>query len=571
MYGFFGTIGSLPTTEYNLTELRSDAVIRKFDDGRLRLVHATLPKFINDKIFIETEDALYAIEGIILNSSELSQANGGASLETLIPKLYAARGDDFVADLRGSFAILVYDKKIGECRLYNDHTGDKLLFYHANAQRVRFAADMKILCSSVRAEGHRLTVSEEAVREMFSLGNFTDSKTLISKIRRVGAGECVIIDKDNRVTVKQYHHFHNIPNDNNFSQNIEETDRLFRQAVKRILDKNAEYGYSNVFPLSAGSDSRMTNWVARDLIDAAITNFSYSQSGCYEETVPGEIAKTLGNNFIFIPLDGGDYVHNAMEDAVRASCGLVYYTGNAQCINASRKIGIENAGCLATGHLGGELMKPHCNHLEGLRLRLCKILKINCRHDSSEIVFEYTKNFNRWLLNLSPGYQLFTETLAPYQDADFMQFIFTVPIAQRYNFKLYDKWILAKYPQAAKWKSNTNTIGKREPIVIFHREYFKLRLLPKILLFFILKRLRLMHRGDQDTIGQNMNPYDTWFDTNPKIRERYEQILARSIHHLDPFPDEKKFATDAIHNGRMTYKVRAITVLTALEMFLGED
>lgn len=169
------------------------------------------------------------------------------------------------------------------------------------------------------------------------------------------------------------------------------------------------------------------------------------------------------------------------------------------------------------------------------------------------------------------AYQQYTETFSPFQDTDFLQFILTIPVLQRRNYKLYDAWILKKYPKAATWQSNQHTIGHRPHIVTYKHHQIEIKKLPEILLFFILKRLRLMKRGNIETTGKSMNPYDTWFDINPKIQECYEQILAKSIHHLDTLPDKKQFAANAIHNGRMTYKVRAITVLAALEMFLGED
>lgn len=571
MYGFFGTISTKSTAEYDLTELHSDAIVRRFNDGRLRLVQATLPKFMRDKIFIETDDALYAIEGIILNSLELSQAYNGATLDTLIPKLYAKYGDKFATCLIGTFTLLIYNKHTSECRLYSDQTGSKILFYHTNNHCVHFAADMKILCAKLRTDGYQLTANIAAIRETFFDLGLSNSKTIISDIHCLRAGECIIIDKDYHVTVKQYHHFHNIPNDNSFSQNIEETDRLFRQAVNRILNKNAEYGYRNIMPLSAGNDSRMTNWVARDLTDAPITNFSYSQSGFREETVPCKIAQALGNDYIFMPLDGGEYVYNAIEDAVRANNGLVYYTGTAQGVFAIRRIAdIPNVGCIATGIIG-EIMQPRCPRYEGALLRFRKILNINHNADSSMIYYLYRLSFNTYLMGSGTAFQLFTETYSPFQDTDFLQFILTVPVLQRHNYRLYDNWILKKYPKTATWKSNQHIIGHRPHVLAYKHYEIEIKALPKLLIFFILKRLRLMRRGSIETIGNNMNPYDTWFDTNPKIRECYEQILTKNIHHLEPFPDEKQFAIDVIHNGRMTYKARVITVLTALGMFLGED
>ena len=60
---------------------------------------------------------------------------------------------------------------------------------------------------------------------------------------------------------------------------VEQLDVLFRKAVSRCFEKDKAYGYNNhLASLSGGIDSRMVNFVAKELGYKKISNYTFGQS-----------------------------------------------------------------------------------------------------------------------------------------------------------------------------------------------------------------------------------------------------------------------------------------------------
>ncbi len=89
-------------------------------------------KFENDNLFLETNDYIIVLKGVILNKKALSEPS--LNWEETITALYLKVGNEFFKKFRGSFCGALYDKKKDKWLVFTDHIGSKSLFYYKKGE-----------------------------------------------------------------------------------------------------------------------------------------------------------------------------------------------------------------------------------------------------------------------------------------------------------------------------------------------------------------------------------------------------------------------------------------------------
>lgn len=89
------------------------------------------------------------------------------SLEKLLLFSYLEKGTDFIKDVRGAFALAIYDQKNNELHLFRDPLGLKPLFYTMKAQTFIFASEIKGL---FQYPGVEAELDRDGLTELLSLG-----------------------------------------------------------------------------------------------------------------------------------------------------------------------------------------------------------------------------------------------------------------------------------------------------------------------------------------------------------------------------------------------------------------
>ena len=542
MFGYWGKYGP---GSYAKNDIVSSAL--SFENEKVQVAFTPMPKFSDDKVFVDTEKYFFLTDGVIFNIAEMCDSHSVSRLKELIPLMYEQKGEQFFNEFRGSFSGVFYDKTNDNLLIYNDHIGDRMIFYVQVDDTFYFSTDLKQLSESLPDSFER-KIDDVFVLSMLSYGYSPNCQTLIKGINRVSAG-CYLKITRNKIEQICYHRFTNFPNTRTEKENVERLDALFRQAVRRILDKNKQYGYRNVMPLSAGLDSRMTVWVARQLSYEPIENVTYSQSGYYDEITPKEIAKTLGNKMHFKPLDGGNYLKN-VDRAVQLTSGLVNYSGAAQVIDSFDDLSDKDTiGVIATGMLGdiivgtgytqNDVNQPFKFGDGALSKKLLPLLRQTADNQllenfpNREIYYLYVRGFNCANLGSPLVFQEFTESFSPFYDTDLLEFAYTIPLSQRFGNEIYDHWILTKYPEAARWKHNgERTIGKKMRMVPILGKSIPLKDLPARMAMFVLKKTRI-HNYDKLENGRSMNPIDSWLAGNQSLREYIDNYFKANIDKCD--------------------------------------
>lgn len=562
MHGFFGSYKTKVTWDLSGFDDRS-FVKRTHSEGDFQLTQVTLPKFLNDKCFAEIDGCFLATEGVLFEADKPEEAIAR----------YRNGETTFWNSWRGSFAGVLYDSKTDTLLVFNDHIGSKMLFYAQTKDGFVFASDSYILA---RVLGLKPT-NENFLWQLLLYGYSPIGETAFEGVHRLVAGEYLTI-RERHLEQHTYYRFNNTPNHLSMDQNIECIDAAFRKAVERAIRKNEEYGYSHFLPLSAGLDSRMTNRIAHDLAKTPIYNITYSQTGFFDETAPRELAEYWHNTFLFTPLDNGDCL-KLLDTITCMTCGMEHYSGAAETLWGLPNIAKQKAGLFLTGMVGDIIIgtgytKCRTNqpyHLgEGALLpyipsKLQDSLPRNFEqlYQNREIYYLYVRGFNCANLGSPLIHQTYGESFSPFCDVDLIEAAYSAPVQQRWGHKLYDQWILRKYPDMARWKHNgIYTIGQRPRIISIFGRAIAMSDIPKRMAWYILKHLHI-HNYYTETKGGSMNPEDTWFKENKSLFEWSENYIQSNLSLLNAFPELQLMVT-SLSKGTAMERMQVLTLLACL-------
>ena len=437
---------------------------------------------------------------------------------------------------RGSFCGILVDENTHTTILFNDQIGSKILFYAQTPKGLVYARDIKELS---RQTG--LTEPDESfIRAMLDKGYIDNDHTIYSGIRRLLAGQYIIV-RDNEVQVKTYHRFDNTPWPYKEKEMLAETDRLFRQAVERVIRRNEQEGLQHFFPLSGGLDSRMCQAVAHQLATKPITNFTYSQTGHYDHELPQAISRTWGNKWQFMPLDGGNYL-SRIDDIAASTQWLINYNGPSEIYAFASQQDWTQKGIVLTGVNGDNILS----------------VITDSKH---EIDLLYSLSFAGNGIGSPQVLQHYTESYSPFCDVDFLEYVLHIPNEKRRNYVFYDKWILTYYPEAAQWHHKHELIGHRHRMVSIAGRNMFLKDVPKRIVWSILKRLHIYDGYKVD--ADSMNPYDRWAKTNPELLPALNAYFDSHKEVLRGLRLENELIQHYC-NGNIIEKCAVLTIISAL-------
>ncbi len=520
-------------------------------------------KFRDDHYHYEDESSMLATDGVLFEADDAPSAM----------ERYRNGEECFWNTWRGSFCGVHYDKKADILRLFNDHIGSKMLFYTQSKGVFYFSSDLYSLALKTNAKAD----NENYLWQLLLYGYSPVGETVFTNIHRLQAGEYILV-KGTQYEKKIYHRFDNTPNQLSIEENINRIDAAFRRAVERVIRKNEQYGYTHYLPLSAGLDSRMTNRVAEEFATTPIHHITYSQSGFYDDIIPHELANYWQEPLHFTPLDGGKCLE-ALDAVSKLTYGLVQYSGAAETLYGLPEEAKREGGVFLTGMVGDIIIgtayterdKNQQYHVgEGAIMQrgiatVAHSLPENYEKffPNRELFYLYVRGFNCANLGSPLVQQQYGESYSPFCDVDVLTAAYACPLEQRWNYRLYDQWILHYYPDMAQWKHNgIYTIGHRPKIVSIMGRTIPLNDLPKRAIWYLLKKLHI-HDFYHQTEGCSMTPEDSWFEKNADLRNWAENYITANIHLLNDYPKIKEKAVRLIATDA-TGSMQVLSVLACL-------
>lgn len=570
MPGIFGTNinNSNPIME------RENRIYKNLKSDNWYLELSGIKKFQNDKTLYENEKYIVLIDGVILNLSTLKMKYNINNIEELVIRMYEKQGEIFFDDFRGNFCGFFKDKNSGKTLIYTNHTGDKTIFYYLKGNEIIFSSEIKHIIKFMQKNDIRYSLDNAGTYCLLTYGYMYDDLTNIKEIKRLIPGNYIKIEND-RIENISYYKLSNkvIETQETEDKIIENIEKKFKQAVELQINKNKEYGYDDMAPLSAGLDSRMTNYMIKKLTDKPIYNVTYSQTMQLDEKIPSKIASELKNYWIFKNLDNG-LALNYIDESLQFSDGIIYYAWPSQLYDFMKIINCDNIGIIHTGVIGDAVLGTFFKgnkyiydvgdgaYSKKLINKLIKMLDIK-NYDNYEIGMFYNRAFNGAVLGYSMVFEYYAESMSPFMNIEFMEYCLSLPLKYRKSHDIYYKWVRTYHPDAAKYSHNGKKIPKNNSIKISIRgKKYPISSIPSMIKNELKAKLNK---------NNSMNPMQYWYETNSALRTKMDGYYSDNIYLMDEYEEIQSDMKELYKSGTVMEKTQVISVLAFMKKYFKEN
>lgn len=525
MYGFYIYFSHLPLNS-EISE-RYDYTITF---GNYFFNYIKFNKFENDRFFLETENYILGLDGVILNLQDLKKQYAISSFPKLIVSLFEKENTNFISKLKGEFSGFIFEKKSQQLYFYNNKTATKQVFYSQFKESFVIAPTLEAISKARTENNVKNSLNINATYNLLTFGGMIENQTLVSEIYKLGGGEYLVF-KDDILTTSRYYDFNKVPiTINTKKKAVAQINEVFIDALHLEYQKDEEYNYNSIATLSGGLDSRMNVMLAQKL-GYKSTTFCFSQSNYADETIARKIANDLNLDFKFIPLDDGDYLKN-LSQMVSINNGLQFYHGSAHYNFALQQLDLSNYGLIHTGQIGDGILGGFVSttkEKDFLSQTISKRFIDKVAIDQSlldsyrdEEVFKLYQrvfnvaNFGSYMVEHHQTY-----LVSPFMDTDVIETALSIAPNLKYNQDIYIDWMNQLHPEVTnyiwertgfkpnkKWK----TVASRYTNKI-KKEYF-----------IATKQKNKL----------SMNPLEYWLESNKSINLFYEQVYNENIALLQP-------------------------------------
>ena len=527
-------------------------------------------KFKNDMVNYQDESFTLILDGVVLNKKELLSKSSNMDWASYLLQSYIKNGDTFFDKLRGSFYGCLIDKKKNKIIVFADHISSKRFYYTNQKDSVLFSNNYGHLLKRIKDFGGTTSLNIKASYLLLTYGYTFEDITITNEIKRLMVGQYALI-QDGILKLLTFFTLRNTPIRISENEAIEEIDFRFREAIKLAFNKDKEYGYKHIAALSGGLDSRMTVWVAHELGYTDQLNITFSQSNYLDETIPKQIAAELKHEWLFKALDNGLFLMD-IDEVSKLTGGNVLYYGIAHGVSLYKYLNFENLGLIHSGQLGdvvigsfninkntNEKYKIGDGAYSKKILHTIKDIYFKVDYPNVEIFKMYIRGFygaNQGLVGVTD----YSETYSPFYDVDFMSFALSIPVELRINHYLYKKWIIEKYPNAAKY------IWEKEKVPVNYKYMLKIRN-KNIPLNQIGKKF--LNRLGANLYGSDsknyMNPLNYYNRTNTSLKAYMDDYFDKNINNIH-FSSLRNECVNLYKNALTLEKIQVLSLLSAIKV-----
>lgn len=534
----------------------------------------TRDQFLDDKLFYQDEAYIIVLEGVILNKKELLERFGVTNLIEAVKVMISREPECFFRDFRGMFSGAVYYAAEKKWIIFADHIGNRGVFYFYDGAKLIVGSQLKDVVGTMKHNAIKRIPDENGLRQFLTYGAYMDESTCVEGVKRILPGDYIRI-QNGQLTCFTYYRFPEEPERNiSDEEAIGRLDRAFRQAIKRGLDKNEEYGYTGIMDISGGADSRINAYVARDLGSKHEIMVHYSQSGSNEEQIAQRISHELGFEYYFGALDDARFLLD-VDEIVAMNSGTGYYggiTGGKRMLEqlSGKPLGVEFTGLLGDIYEGAMItsMGEAAPTLEYGRYRFSDVVKpeemrINTldRFHTNNAFWLYTRGCLTGMSTFLTR-QNYVEPYTPHGDVDFLEACMSIPWDRKVRDRLQLRWLAKCYPKAMEYPYATTGIKLSLEFHPMIKQFHRVQSLRR--------RLALKLTGRNKF---NMNPFDQWEREKPWLiafLNEYYQV------HMERLEKSGMIEPALLEQIRQVYargglgKYVVITLLSSCKQFLLE-
>lgn len=378
---------------------------------------------------------------------------------------------DLLSSLNGVFSI-IWDH--GDSVLFAvDRLRGFPLFYALENGELLLSDDAQTIADALPA----LSLNEPAVHEYAATALFVPGReTLLKGVYQVQAGECCVFEAQT-AEVKRSFYFQYV---HSRLYTAEEHDAMlsafhaaYAAAGRHLVQ--ALHGRTAVVPLSGGADSRMVLSMLKANHYEKVICFTYGKPGNTEAEISRQVAAEYGYPWHFVPYTRAMWKALRNDPETNAYFALAFQyvsTPHMQDFPAVRALKVEgvlpadsvfvpghSGDMIAGSHITAEFLRPQLSHTEFLQTVFHKFFREHldtvdferisarfpiCDARDTEAMASQAEWFNiqerqaKFIVNSVRVYEFFGyEWLIPLWDNALFDFWARVPIAQRYQRRLY--------------------------------------------------------------------------------------------------------------------------------------
>lgn len=571
MSGIYGIFSKVKTEVFNIYEYFYSASLDNVTNeevayGNYICGRSVISKFLNDRVLYEDSEIIICFEGVYFNKSHRNSS-------CTIKSLYESHGINFVAEIKGQFSGFIYDKKIDELFVFNDHLSTKPIYIYKNNDVFIFASELKVVTRLLTILGIQKELDYDAVYCFLIFGYLLNNITYEKNIKKLEYATILHLDSDLNVEHNQYYEY---KKKQNFSLSkfdiIKSVDDLIIKSVECTWNKNVEYNYEQYAFLSGGLDSRANVLLAKNLGFNNINAMTFSQKGSSDHIIAQEIALKENLKYKFYPLDNGYYLEGDIEDYVYANDGLAVLHGAAAGFSILKNNKHKNLGGLHTGQIGdvlfGSFVQSNFSVQDGmfsdkkeLMHKVSFMDSIQDKYNNNPEIFSFEQRQQNNTLNGDRTYAHFVDVFSPFYDRDLIDLCLTIPNKYKEHEAIYIDWFNKKHPYISNyiWES----AGVKPKYIRFVR---------------VAKIIKRYKNGLLRRVGLNVNdvnPFDVWLRNNPKILINLNLIYNKYIDDIKDLELKEMLVEMYEKDIKYSYygrnnKFLVVTLLISLNLHFGE-
>jgi asparagine synthase (glutamine-hydrolysing) len=258
----------------------------------------------------------------------------GRSDSEVIPHLYEEDGPDFIAKLRGMFAIAVFDTRRNRLILARDRFGIKPVFYTQGADRLGFASEIRALRTLPDIDDRP---DRQAVYDFAALFYIPAPETFYTGIRAMRPGELLVAEFGPGGISCRSHMYHTwiIAPDPTMAldQATDRAEALLTAAVDSQLESDVPLGTL----LSGGIDSSLVSAAAQKCTDRRIKTFNVRFADKeYDETWAAvATAHHIGSDHMTLDMENGqgtwEHITGLLRQAGQPFADTSLFAAHAVC------------------------------------------------------------------------------------------------------------------------------------------------------------------------------------------------------------------------------------------------
>jgi len=214
----------------------------------------------------------------------------------VILHLYQEYGDEFVNQLNGMFAFIIYDKAKHKIFIAKDHFGIKPLYWYQDKNLILFGSEIKAILAHPEV---RAVPAIDNLYEYLTFQFIMGEGTMFQNIYKILPGHYVTLNLDSW-DLKTTNYWKP-----DFSTDLFHTEEYFVSELKKILDDTMMQQMRSDVPvgtyLSGGMDSSLVTIMASQLVSHRLKSFSgaFNEGHEFNELEYARIAAKKANSELF--------------------------------------------------------------------------------------------------------------------------------------------------------------------------------------------------------------------------------------------------------------------------------